>query len=85
MVYSSVVVSHLPANAQALVKHIFIELVCNVQTGYILFVKLIIAVKVEVSDTTMSGKVLLPVPKKFYTLPNLFPQLTKISELSLII
>ena len=64
MVYSSVVVSHPPANAQALVKQILIELVCNVQTEYILFVKLILAVKVEVSDTTMSSKALLPVPKK---------------------
>ena len=64
MFYSSAVGSHLPARWQALVKQVFIELVCNVQTGYILFVKLILAVKVEVSDTTMLSKALLPVPKK---------------------
>ena len=74
-----------PPKWQVLVKQMLIELVCMLQTGYILFVKLILAVKVEVSDTTMSSKVLLPVPKKFNTLLNLFPQLTKISELSLII
>ena len=74
-----------PARWQALIKQVFIELVCKVQTEYILFVKLILAVKVEVSDTTMLNKVILPVHKKSHTLLNPFPQLTKISELSLII
>ena len=80
--------SHPPANAQALVKQILIELVCNVQTGYILFVKLILAVKVEVSDTTMFNIAALACSKIFFfnrRPQNPVPQLTKISELSLII
>ena len=57
------------------------------QALYILFVMLNVAIKVEVSDTTMFNIAEIAGSKKsFLKAPasNFFPQLTKISELSLI-